>query len=134
MKKINRKGFTLIEVIMTVAILGLITLIIVPSIGGLIEKNKDDSYENLKKSFIAAAKTYVADNRYSLGISCPTSRSEPTKCITLQTLVAVGNLTGTIVDPRTEEEINLEDNGVKVKYSCSKKTFSYEYFEKKSCS
>jgi len=122
MKKINRKGFTLIEVIMTVAILGLITLIVVPSVNGLINKNNEDSYENLKNSFIAAAKTYVADNRYNLNVTC----SSPTIYITLQELVDVGNLTEPIVDPRNREDISLE-NKVKVTYNCSNKTFAYEY-------
>ena len=48
--KINRKGFTLLEVILVVAILGVITLIVVPSVSSLINKNKNEQYENLKKS------------------------------------------------------------------------------------
>lgn len=126
MKKIDKRGFTLIEVIMTVAILGIITLIIVPSVNGIIEKNKTDSYEKLKKSFVTAAKTYVADNRYNLDIKCDSPSSRPTIDITLQMLVDVGNLTEPIKDPRTEESISL-NNKVLVTYNCSNKRFTYEY-------
>ena len=37
----NNKGFTLLEVIMVVAILGIITLILVPNVITLIEENKE---------------------------------------------------------------------------------------------
>ena len=57
----NNKGFTLLEIILVVAILGVITLIVVPSVSSILNKNKNDQYENLKKSIISAAKMYVSD-------------------------------------------------------------------------
>ena len=64
--KINNKGFTLIELLAAIVILSVIVAIMVPSVNYLIEKNKNDNYENLKKSIISAAKVYISDNRYNI--------------------------------------------------------------------
>ena len=122
----NNKGFTLLEVILVVAILGVITLIVVPSVSGLLNKNKNDQYTNLKMSIISAAKMYVSDNRYNLGIVCNADNDVPAFIVTLQTLVDSGNLTEPVIDPRYKSEIPLT-NVVNVSYSCNSKNFNYEY-------
>ncbi|WP_396126082.1 type II secretion system protein [Cytobacillus firmus] len=40
--KINSKGFTLVEVLAVIAVLGIITAIALLSIGGIIEKSRRD--------------------------------------------------------------------------------------------
>ena len=122
----NNKGFTLLEIILVVAILGVITLIAVPSVSSILNRNKNDQYDNLKKSIISAAKMHVSDNRYDLGIVCNTTNEKLTLTITLEELVDAGDLTEPIVDPRDNSEIPL-DNVVDITYDCSNKTFSYEY-------
>lgn len=120
----NNKGFTLLEVILVVAILGVITLIIVPSVSSLLNKNKSEQYENLKKSIISAAKMYVSDNRYDLGINCTNNIYQFT--IELNKLVDAGDLSNPVIDPRDKSEIELS-NVVNITYNCSNKSFSYEY-------
>lgn len=122
----NNKGFTLLEVILVVAILGVITLIVVPSVSGILNKNKNEQYDNLKKSIVSAAKIYVSDNRYNLGVVCNDSSDIYSFTITLKTLVENGNLTEPVIDPRDKTEINL-DNIVNITYNCSNKNFNYEY-------
>lgn len=122
----NNKGFTLLEVILVVAILGVILLIVVPNVSGLLKKNKDEQYENLRKSIISSAKIYVSDNRYNLPIVCNNTSDRPVFTITLQNLVDAGNLTEPVVDPRNKSEIELS-NVVNITYNCSNKSFSYEY-------
>lgn len=120
----NNKGFTLLEVILVVAILGVITLIIVPSVSSLLNKNKSEQYENLKKSIISAAKMYVSDNRYDLGINCTNNIYQFT--IELNKLVDASDLSSPVIDPRDKSEIELS-NVVNITYNCSNKSFSYEY-------
>ena len=120
----NNKGFTLLEVILVVAILSVITLIIVPSVSSLLNKNKSEQYENLKKSIISAAKMYVSDNRYDLGINCTNNIYQFT--IELNKLVDAGDLSSPVIDPRDKSEIELS-NVVNITYNCSDKSFSYEY-------
>ena len=68
MKKINleKKGFTLAEVIITIAIIGIIFIIALPKIGSLQTSNKNTKYEAYRKSLLAAVKLYVEDEEKNL--------------------------------------------------------------------
>ena len=60
----NRRGFTLIELIVTLALLAVISVISFVSIGGALNSSKDNECDNLVSSIKSAAKEYVSDNRY----------------------------------------------------------------------
>lgn len=115
----NRKGFTLIEVIMVIVIMALLVLILVPNIFVLVNKNNDSSCNSLIDNIESAAKIYVTNNKYDLGFNCDVSKE-----ITFQTLIDSGDLTGNIINPITEEQVSL-DNTVSVTYNCSNNTFTY---------
>ncbi|HZG60700.1 MAG TPA: type II secretion system protein [Anoxybacillus sp.] len=62
----NEKGLTLIELLAVVVILGIISAIAVPSIGGLIDNSKKDAHVANAQQMINAAKIYVAGNAKKL--------------------------------------------------------------------
>lgn len=124
----NRKGFTLIEVIMVIVIISLLVILLVPNIFVLIEKNNENSCDSLIKNIESAAKIYVTHNKYDLGFDC----SGDAKTITLKTLVDSGDLkvdsSGKIINP--VDNAVLYDNtitevNVKVTYDCNTKVFTY---------
>ena len=120
----NKKGFTLIETIMVIAILALLMLILVPNVISLINKNNIKSCQNLEDSIKNAAKVYVANNKYQLGFSCDTAKE-----ITIQTLVDSGDLKLTdnkLVNPKDNSTILLNET-VKVTYNCTTKNFTYDF-------
>ena len=122
----NRKGFTLIETIMVIAILALLMLILVPNVISLINKNNIKSCQNLEDSIKNAAKVYVANNKYQLGFSCDTAKE-----ITIQTLVDSGDLKLTdnkLVNPVSGKDIPLSSK-ITVTYNCTTKDFNYEFDE-----
>ena len=41
----NQKGFTLVELLAVIVILGIIAAIAIPSIGGIIDKSKEDAHD-----------------------------------------------------------------------------------------
>lgn len=122
----NKKGFTLIETILVVAILALLMLVLVPNVISLIGKNNKESCENLKDNIISSAKIYVNTNKYDLDFVCNTAKDIP-----LQTLVDSGDLNidkdGKIINPIDDTEIDLDSSSVSVTYNCTNKTFSYSY-------
>lgn len=120
----NKKGFTLVEVILAIAIMALLVLILVPNVIALLNKNNVKSCNNLKSNIESAAKMYVTNNKYKLGFKCDTPKN-----ITFKTLVDSGDLkldsTGKLTNPIDKTVIDLEKNKVTVVYSCSNNTFTY---------
>lgn len=129
----DRKGFTLVEVLLTIAILALILIIMVPNVFVLVEKNNVKSCENLIKNIESSAKIYVSNNKYNLEIKCydVNNLDDTTLKIQFQTLVDSGDLTtdssGKITNPTKKQnaEISLT-NVVNVTYNCNTKEFNYE--------
>ena len=111
----NNKGFTLIELIMVIAILALLSIILIPVSGNIIEKGKKNNCEDTIDGVIAAAKLYVADNRYEL-------TGDP---ISLSTLVDEGYL--------KKMPDNISSEKVKITYDENKKDYNISWINKSVC-
>ena len=68
MKKIERNsfGFTLTELIVVIAIMGVILILALPQVANIKRANKDSKYETYQKSLETAAKLYVDSNTKDL--------------------------------------------------------------------
>ena len=58
----NKKGFTLIELIAVIVILALISLIVFPTVNSIIKNSKEKAYNVQIDEIINAAKNYLTDN------------------------------------------------------------------------
>ena len=128
--KMNNRGFTLIELIVTIALLALISTISVSVIGNIRGKHNVNAYYELLKNVESAAKLYVTDNRYNLNsvgidIKCPNNN---TFTISLQKLVDNGYLTTDNNEIKNFDgsTLTLSENKVTVTYDCTKKNFTYK--------
>ena len=102
----NRKGFTLVELLLTLIILGIISVISYVSITSVIEDSKNKNCLSLKKNIESAVKNYVSDNRYSNSINVDISLSE---------LVDGGYLSSSIKDPYdNSKDLNIDSITVKI--------------------
>ena len=63
----KRKGFTLIELLAVIVILAIIALIATPTILGVIEKSKKESYRNSIYGIMESANIYLANHLTSIG-------------------------------------------------------------------
>lgn len=136
MKKLDNKGFTLVEVIAVVVIISVLSLLIVPSISGLLNRSKDNSYKDLKSSIILSCEEYINDNRYNINIdSCDNNGICDVSNVSVSFLVENGYLTPTgtdsngdyIVNPKDKKSrMNMEDSLVKVTFDKNNKRFIYD--------
>lgn len=142
MMKLNYKGFTLVELLAVIAIMGMLAVIMVPTISGVIEENKKNNSENLKNSIKSSARAYISDNRYEIKLDNKSCNNNNTKReifsinnktileskITVELLVNEGYLksnSGEIIDPKTNKSIDKNNSYIKVTYDCSSKDFKY---------
>lgn len=64
----NKKGFTLTELLASIVILGVITLVAVPAVMHLFNKNKETAYDTKLNLIVDQAKVYVRDEDSSVDI------------------------------------------------------------------
>lgn len=117
----NKKGFTMIELLMVIAILGLLSLILVPGVIEMSNQNNIKSCQSLKKNIISAAKIYVTENKYELGFDCENNKE---KTVSIDTLVETGKLKGPVINPIDKSKVS-ED--IVVNYDCDAKSFTYTF-------
>lgn len=79
--KINKKGFTLIELIAAIAILGIMSGIAVAAVSTILKNSREEYYKSLRSTIVMAAKSYYADHRSML------PKTGKTRKITVQKLV-----------------------------------------------
>lgn len=59
----NNKGFTMVEILAAIVIMGLLTTIAIVSVSSVINKAEKNHYKTQEKNMIMAAKSYSQDNR-----------------------------------------------------------------------
>ena len=59
----NNKGFSLIEILATIVIIGIVSTIGIVSVNSMINKSRQHFYESQKQQMVLAAQSYVQDNR-----------------------------------------------------------------------
>ena len=118
-----KKGFTLVELLAVMILLGIISLIAIPSIGKMLIRSRENAYESTKNELIKAAKNYYADNIREL----PDDGSY--KCLSVSEIEENGYISNDdIVDPTTEEKLT---GYVKIYFDNTYNQYTYEYV--KSC-
>lgn len=117
----NRKGFTLIEVIVVIVIIVLLSLILIPNVMLFVSKNNKDMCYKLKDNIESAAKMYVNENKYELGFNC---EGNPIG-VDLSTLIDSGKISSPVINPIDNSDISNSDVKVTVTYDCGTKNFTY---------
>lgn len=140
--KLNKKGFTLVEVLAVIIILSVLMAIMIPTVNHIINKNDNDSYEKLKEGIVNATKVYISDNRYNITLSGPCENDDTELSIQqigealidengirIKALIDKKYLKtkkGEIINPETKKTLIKEESYIKVKYSCKTREYVYD--------
>ena len=114
----KKTGFTLLELLATIIILGLLTTIVIGVILPLLNRGNDEYYKNQENMLVLAARDYFTDNRSRL----PKEIGE-TSTVTLKELIE-----GKYIDPIKDKEgvdCDLEKSTVVVQKITEK---DYQYY------
>ena len=84
MKELNKRGFTLVELLVVIVILGVIMSIAIPSITSSIERSKDKQKTQIIKLIVSAGELYVDKHKNTV---------QQGKSITLDDLIEDGLIT-----------------------------------------
>ena len=93
----NRKGFTLIELIVTIALLAVIAVISFVSISKVLEQGKVNDCNSLVGNIKTATNEYISDNRYNREFV--NTVIDDKVIITADTLINGSYLSGPIINP-----------------------------------
>ena len=122
--KLNKKGFTLVEILATIVIMGILMGVAIGAVSYVLSDSKDGFYKNLESQLILAAKTYYGDHRTLLPQNIGQGRQ-----VTIETLIGKNYIKrGDIVD-YGKAECDTNASYIKVVKS-SKKDYIYSVFLK----
>ena len=116
-KRKNQKGFTMVELLAAVAILGLLSAIAIVSVGKILDNANKKHYETQLDNMIMATKSLSQENRNVL----PKGIGETTT-VTLETLQHKKYI-GEVVD-RNKNKCNVKESTVTI-FKYSKTDYSY---------
>ena len=118
----KKNGFTLIELITVIVVIGIIAMISFQAVTSKINKSKERAYNVQVSNIKDAAKKYMLENE----VDDPYHLN--TMCISLSTLQKKGYLeNGEIKNPKTNKNYDLNKNYVIVKYNLEKNQYEYSF-------
>jgi len=105
----NRKGFTLVELLAIIVILGIIVVMVLPQIGESISYRKQRQYENIINIIKNSAKAYNNENKNITKVSLRTLESNKYLTSNLTNPITEQEMSGCIRISRDIENVNVYD-------------------------
>ena len=131
-----KKGFTLVELLGVIVILGLIAMIAIPTINSALNSSREKAYNEQVNTIVNTARTYMSKNSLKLP-----DQTEGNKCsIRISTLQQAGLLdSDDIKNPMykegsTDEKENFENFNGYVIITFTGNKYKYEYVKTTSVS
>lgn len=98
----NKKGFTMIELLGIITIIGVLLIMTVPNLTTTLKKSTEKDYDNFIDNLLIAAETYVENNR---DLYPSLDNPEGRALISIQTLIDNDLIKKIAIDPKTKEKV-----------------------------
>ena len=122
-----KKGFTLVEMLITIAVLGTIILIVTPNMTGLLKKVEQDKYDRFLNDVFLATEAYIQANADLYpAIKVPNEKVY----IYFEDLISSHYLKSDVFDPKNKKKVSEEHFTVEI-YLNDDDEYSYQLFETK---
>ena len=144
----NKKGFTLVELLAAIVVLGIIVTIVYPTVTSTIKSSKEKVHDSQVKTVEKALRMYYLDhldhlkdlNENGTLSECGTGEKDALKVgksvVNVSTLISEGYISDNetkdnkLIDPCTDEEMS---GVVSVKWLCDKKQYQYKFEVENTC-
>ena len=113
----NKKGFTLIEILAAVTILGVLSIVAVVSVNKIIQKAKQNHYITAEDNLEMAGQSYVQQNRYALPKAIGQKKKIPLKILVEKNYIEP-------IKDYSDNECDLENSYVQI-FKYSQDDYSY---------
>lgn len=120
----KNKGFTLVEIVAVLVVMGILLLVTLPSVFNTLDKKKNSSHDELIAEIESAAKLYISQNKDVRTFLESTQEIN----ISYDVLAKEGLIKGSQIDPLTNEPLTTESY-VNVKYNPTTYSLTTEYVE-----
>lgn len=111
----DSKGFTLIEMIVVVALLATLSVTIGISISGMMDRQEEKEYASYVETLESAACVYAETN----DITTTTS-------VTTAELIEAGLIRTTLTNPKTDVAVSEDDTTIEITWSNNEKKCTYK--------
>ncbi len=110
----NKKGFTMVELLVVIALIALMSVLLTINMTGVLSEQKGVSYTTIKNRIASAAYAYI--NKQSNHELRDKYKNDPNGgVVSLGTLVSEGLIDGEIKDPRNGKTLEEEGSLINVK-------------------
>lgn len=129
-----KKGFTLVELLGVIVILGLIAMIAIPTINSAINSSREKAYDEQINTIVDTARTYMSKNSLKL----PDQKNGSKCSISVSTLQKEGLLDSDAIENpmyqknSTEQKKKFKNFNGKVIVTFTNKKYKYEYVNSSS--
>ena len=119
-----KKGFTLVELLTVIVVLGIIAAIVVPNVVDTIQNSRVKSCEEQVRMIENAAKRWGTENTFDLTIDKTVPKTIKVKTIKVSDLQGNGYLPkGEIINPVTKK--SMTDRDITISYDENNHQYSY---------
>ena len=123
----NKKGYTLIELLAVLSVMAIILLIAIPSITKQLSDIEENKYTQFKQNVYLAAESYI--NAYPTNYEV-LKMDGGTACINIASLIEDGWIKSSFSNPKTNKAISLKSS---VKVTNNSGEYIYRYYPDKLC-